>query len=306
MFEFHRYLLADEARTNAFREAIGRTVRPGDVVLDIGSGTGILAFFACDAGARRVYAVEQQHSADAAALLARQHGYADRVTIVHGRSTDVVLPEMASVLVTETFGPLVFNIGFLGAVVDARRRLLRPDARMIPSQVDLWAAPVEIPQFYANFIDWWSTPRYGLDISQMRLFAANTAYSSRIAPSALLAPKATAMTLISSELDDTAQRGSATFRTVRRGVVHGFAIGFSATLAEGIVLSNAWSDATTWDQGVLPLEVPVETEVDTPISVELRTDDGKMWHWRGSVGDSVSFAQTTLLSRPPCVLAADR
>src|SRR5690242_16313428 len=122
----------------AWREAIRRVVGPDDVVLDVGTGTGILAFFACDAGARRVYAVERQHSADAAAMLARQFGYADRITVLHRRSTDVELPERATVLTTETIGPLVFNEGILEIVVDARRRLLTPDARMIPSRLDLW------------------------------------------------------------------------------------------------------------------------------------------------------------------------
>ena len=93
MFEFHRQLLADEVRTSAFRDAIAQVVRPGDVVLDIGTGTGILAFFACQAGARHVYAIEGQHLADAAQLLARQLGYADRLTVFHARSNDVELPD---------------------------------------------------------------------------------------------------------------------------------------------------------------------------------------------------------------------
>ena len=275
-------------------------MRPDDVVLDVGSGTGILAFFACDAGARRVYAVEQQHTADAAAMFARQFGYADRITVIHGRSSEVELPERASVLVTETIGPLVFNEGILGIVVDARRRLLAPDARFIPSQLDLWIAPAEVPDFYNPVIEWWRTPQHGFDFSAIRTFAANATYSAKISPDALLAAPATAMSLRSCELDDTAQRGSASFRTTRDGVVHGFAIGFTATLADGITLTSQWGGATMWDQGVLPLETPVATTAGTPVSVDVRTDNGAMWHWRGRVGD-VEFEQTTLLSRPPCV-----
>jgi protein arginine N-methyltransferase 1 len=283
----------------AFRRAIAQVVRPGDVVLDAGTGTGILAFLACDAGARRVYAVERQHTADAAAMLARQLGYADRVTMIHGRTTEIELPERATLLTTETIGPLVFNEGILEIVADARRRLLAPGARMIPSHIDLWIAPAELPNFYERLIDWWRTPRLGFDFSAIRTFAANTVYSEKVARDHLLAAPETAMSIELRDLDDTAQRGTASFRAARDGVVQGFALGFAATLADGVMLTNQWSGAG-WDQGVLPLETPVTVTAGTPIDVDVRTDNGAMWHWRGRIGDT-EFAQTTLLSRPPCI-----
>ena len=272
-------------------------VRPGDVVLDAGAGTGILSFFACEAGARRVYAVEQQHSADVAAMLARQLGLDDRITVIHARSIDIDLPERAGVLVTETLGALVFNEGILTTIADARRRLLVPGARMIPSRIDVWIAPAELPDFYARVIDWWRTPRHGFDVSAMQTFAANYAYNAKVAAEALLASPATAMSLRTAEIDDTVQRGAASFRAARGGIVHGFALGFTATLADGIT----WTNATpAWDQGFLPLETPVPLAAGMPVAVDVRTDDGRLWHWRGAIGDA-AFEQTTLLSRPPCV-----
>jgi protein arginine N-methyltransferase 1 len=276
-------------------------VREGDVVLDAGAGTGILSLFACEAGARRVYAIEQDHVADVAAMFVRQLGYADRITVFHARSIDVTLPEPADVLVTETIGTLVFEEGFLITMADACRRFLAPGARIIPSQIDVWLAPVELPELYAKRIDWWRTPRYGFDASAMQVFAANTTYTAKIPPGALLAAPATALSLRTAAIDDTAQHAAASFRTARAGTIHGFALGFTATLAEGITLTNACGSAvTSWDQGFLPLESPVGVAAGAEVEIDLRTDNGRLWNWRGKVGDT-EFQQTTLLSSPPCV-----
>src|SRR5688572_15264486 len=78
----HRELLADRHRVTAFSRAIAATVRPGDVVVDLASGTGILGLLACRAGAIRVYSLEIDGIAGLAREFAAANGYGDRITVV--------------------------------------------------------------------------------------------------------------------------------------------------------------------------------------------------------------------------------
>ena len=99
--EVHRTMICDRVRTDAFRRAIESVVRPGDVVLDVGAGTGILSLFAAKAGAARVYAVEQTTVAVLARELATANAVGDVVQVIQGDVMDVELPEQVDVIVSD-------------------------------------------------------------------------------------------------------------------------------------------------------------------------------------------------------------
>ncbi len=56
--DFVGQCLVDEERTNAFRKAIRATVKKNDIVLDLGTGSGVMALYAAKAGAKKVFAIE--------------------------------------------------------------------------------------------------------------------------------------------------------------------------------------------------------------------------------------------------------
>ncbi|HEX6095148.1 MAG TPA: 50S ribosomal protein L11 methyltransferase [Thermoanaerobaculia bacterium] len=299
MIDYHRELLADERRTNAFREAILRVVKPGDVVLDLGCGSGILSFFACQAGAARVYAIDQTHAADVASLLARHNGLGDRITVLHGEAKALELPERADVLLSETLGVAGLDEGIVEIVADARTRFLKPDARIVPQRVGVSIVPVEMDYEYDKHVAFWNERRYGVDLRPLRLFASSAILFAHIRSGSYLATphEVLSIDLLRGEGKDAA--GSATFTAKRDAHLHGFGAFFSATLADGIELSNGEAHSTSWSQAFLPLEVPVQVRRGDRVTVELQTDAGKSWRWRGDANGE-EFDQTTWLSMPPC------
>ena len=166
----HVAMLDDETRTAAYLTAIREVVRPGDVVVDLGTGTGVLAVAAAQAGARHVYAIEAGGIADYAQAVFDANGLGDRITLVRGWSTRVTLPERADVLVSETIGSEPLEEGVERAIADARERLLVAEPRFVPRAVRTLALPVTIPPaalsrwtFTAENTQAWSG-RYGMDL----------------------------------------------------------------------------------------------------------------------------------------------
>jgi protein arginine N-methyltransferase 1 len=298
MLEVHRGLLQDSTRTNAFREAIRRCVTADSVVLDLGTGSGILALFAAAAGARRAFAIDATHSADLASFLTRHLGFADRIQVFHEHSTNVELPERADILVTETLGAFGFDEHILSSVVDARARLLTPDAIIIPRRVDLYLVPDDDASIYDERVKWWNGKPYGFDFSPLAVFASNILFVGSVESASFLAPPAM---VIESDLTSVDISGSAHFTSARPGLMYGFAGWFRATLADGIEVSNE-KRGTNWEHVFLPLQSPIAIEAGTPIDVALECSDGMMWRWRGTIGD-VAFDQMTALSSPPCYSA---
>jgi predicted RNA methylase len=128
--------LFDERRVEHFRRAILDTVRPGDIVVDAGSGTGLLGMFAAVAGAARVYCVEISPGyIGVIEENARRNGLDDRIVVIHADATTVVLPEDVDVIVCEVLSAGLFYEPQL-QIIENLRAFLRSGGSIIPSSVE--------------------------------------------------------------------------------------------------------------------------------------------------------------------------
>lgn len=309
---FHRFLLGKTgARLEQYRQAIAEAIRPDDVVLDLGAGVGLLAFFACRAGARRVYAVETGPIAEWAKVLARENGFSDRVVFVRGASREIDLPERVDAIVTDTFGPCGLQSGGLGALIDARERFLKPGAIVIPGALDVVVAPVELPVTYQEVVEFWNGERHGIDLSALKALAVNGYHGVSVERRALLAEPVVAAHLEFGRLDSAHFAGEREVAIERAGTCHGLCVWFQATLVNELSVGNRpETTSTNYQQGFFPVAQPTAVEEGDRLTIGIRSFDNYQWRWRmavercrGGAGPPVRFDQSTFLGFPPARVA---
>jgi len=272
-FEIHRTMIRDLVRTQAFRQAIDAAVRPGDIVLDVGAGSGILSLFAARAGAACVYAVEQTSIAVLAQEMATANGVADIVQVIQGDITELELPGCVDVIVSEWLGGFGIDEGMLPPVITARDRWLKPGGVMIPDSVTAWVALVH-DRYLAETVDFLQENPYGLDLGDLVEKTVNeisysggfrhlAASDRRSEPARLWTTNAGLISLTEAQAPHHAEGLLAIHEY---GSANALALWFGAELVPGISLSVGPGDPPThWGMTTAPLRAPLELTPGTGV-----------------------------------------
>lgn len=154
-FQFYGYLsqqqnmMQDYVRTSTYQKAIlgNSSDFSGKTILDVGAGSGILSFFALQAGANKVYAIEASNMANFAQQLVHANQVDDRIIIIPGKIEEVELPQMVDVIISEPMGYMLYNERMLETYLHARK-WLKPGGKMYPSEGDLHIAPFSDEALY--------------------------------------------------------------------------------------------------------------------------------------------------------------
>jgi len=283
LLQFHAFCLTDTGtRLDQYARAIARVVRPGDVVVDLGAGTGILSFLACAAGAQRVYAIEESAVSVYGEMLAAAGGFRDRVRFINEPSSQVTLPEQADVIVADIHDTFGLQPGGLGAFIDVRDRLLKPAGRLVPSSLELFAAPIEAHDAYRRAVDVWRQRIHGIDLSPLRALAVNQKYPGRFDTRQLIAPPAALSTIALATVEAPRVAGTVRTTATRGGTVHGICGCFMTTLVEGVTIGNIPGDSATsnFAQAFFPIDGPVAVAAGDEISIAIDSFDSIQLRWQ--------------------------
>ena len=151
----HEKMLADSVRMNSYHEAIKRQIKPGDVVVDLGTGTGILSFMAAQQKPKKIFAIDHSDFIHVARQIADQNGIGN-IEFVCTNSRDFRPNEKIDVILHEQMGDFLFNENMIGNILDLKKRLLKTTGRILPSQFELYLEPVclkddhKVPFFWEN------------------------------------------------------------------------------------------------------------------------------------------------------------
>lgn len=299
-------MIADQRRTGPFVEALRAAIGPESVFLDIGTGTGFFAFLACQLGAARVYAVEADGAAlEVAKRCARDTPGSERITWLHGLTTQLDLPERADIIMGDLHGTLPFFKGNIESMADARKRHLKPGGRMIPARDVLHAVPAQAAEEYGPTETPWRRNDYGIDLSAALPHVINRwnrARSEPAKPENLLSSPRRWGVVDYTRDDDASLDETLEWTIERAGTLHGLYVWFDGDLGNGIGYSNAPQlPELVYGRAFFPLERALDVvpgdKLETVLSVRnVKGDYVYRWKSRITATDGspkASFDQST-------------
>jgi type I protein arginine methyltransferase len=289
-FHEQERMLADQPRMDFYHEAISRHIQPGDRVIDLGTGTGILAALAARRGAAHVYAIDHSEILTHARNLAEANGIAN-VEFVATHSTAFTVDEPVDVILHEQMGDCLFDESMVANVTDLRDRVLKPGGLILPSRFEFYCEPIKVRDGrLVPFI--WELDVHGYDYSSLEWHRPQEPGYYHLVSSDLnlvdhfLGEPEPVLSIDLHTLQEADMPHEITFtrRVVNPGRLDGYAVFFRARVDEDLSLSSGPLDlgrAPHWGFRILRSE---RAEFALGDEIEVRLTVGRWpeidtWRW---------------------------
>jgi|GEM_PF-346563 len=278
----HFEYLADAVKLRCYRAALQQVVRPGDVVLDLGCGSGVLGLIALEAGAGFVYFLDRTAILEVAKLTVAGAGLSNRAAFLNESSFEATLPEQVDVVICDHIGYFGVDYGIRELLADARARFLKPGGRLVPTRLELKLAAVSSPAC-RNLIGRWRGDEVPAAYRWLGSVQAHAKNGVSLTPDDILACAPGGLSIALGEPSPQLLSWSAHFDCDRQGLFDGIAGWFECELADGIWMTNSplAKDRVSRSQVFLGLDEPVPVEAGERVeaTVMLRPDDSLI-AWR--------------------------
>jgi len=165
-YYIHEIMLSDSVRVNAYQRAIRKYVRKEDTVLDLGTGTGLLALLASQNDPKKIYAIDHSDIIDSAKLLAQRNNRTN-IDFLKLHSRDFNPPSKVNVILHEQIGYYLFDEKFVDNITELRDRVLEMGGKIIPARFDFFIEPMTLNDVYRiPFI--WQLNLHGIRFDTLR------------------------------------------------------------------------------------------------------------------------------------------
>ncbi len=281
---WHFDMLADTHRNAAYDKALKKAVKPHMTVLDIGTGTGLLAMMAARAGAQQVVACEMEDViADAARKIIAANNYTDKITIINQKSTALAegdqLPEKADLLVSEILDAGLLGEGVIPTHRHAVQHLLKPEGIVVPMAADVQA--ILLQSDYLHDVNPLTTIE-GFDLSLFNEFRLKGTYITRdlaVTPHEPLTEVFTACTIDFKHLPPAAEmdhpnKHELAVTVQQSGTIHGAAFWFNLHVDQDISLSSGpEGEMVHWGQVLFLFDTPRKVKAGEKVALTVTQAD---------------------------------
>ncbi|KAJ3151173.1 hypothetical protein HDU86_006164 [Geranomyces michiganensis] len=273
-FVHQQNMLQDTVRTSAYHSAIivnGPTMFKDKLVMDIGAGSGILSYFAVQAGASKVYAVEASAMSQKIQKMVDRTDRAnpwlkDRLEVVAAKIEDVDLPKVDT-LISEPIGVLLVHERMIESYLVARDNFLKPGGKMIPSSGSIYLAPFTDANLWTQTMAkvrfWQQNNFYGVDFGPLAQEARDEVFGqpvvgcfdSRILLAPAIAHYVDFETITIADLQNIVIPFE--WKVPFTGIIHGIAGWFDINLGGMLLNTGPYTERTHWQQVRFLLKEPL-------------------------------------------------